>query len=47
MDFTRINKAHIVFEMRFCTEVPGIFQYFTDTPLIHKNPPGKSWLLAM
>jgi hypothetical protein len=47
MDFTRINKAHILFEMRFCTGVPGIFQYFTDTLLIHKDPPGKSWLLAM
>jgi hypothetical protein len=36
MDFTRISKAHILFEMRFCTGVPGIFQLSQIHPWFKK-----------
>jgi hypothetical protein len=38
MDFTRISKAHILFEMRFCTGVPGIFQLSQIHPWFKKIP---------
>jgi hypothetical protein len=38
--FTRFCKAVILFEIHFCTGVPGTFQPFTDMPSVHTQDPG-------
>jgi hypothetical protein len=41
MDFTKISKLTLLFEMRFCTRVPGKFLILAPMPLVCVNLPGK------
>jgi hypothetical protein len=41
MEFTIIRKTHVLFEMGFCTGVPGKFFRFTPMPLVRVKLPGK------
>jgi hypothetical protein len=46
-EFTSFSKTQTLFKKLHYTEVPGTFSALTDMPLLDKNNPGKSWLLAM
>jgi hypothetical protein len=40
-EFTRISKTHVLFEMGFCTEVPGKLFRFTSMPVVRVKLPVK------
>jgi hypothetical protein len=52
MDFTKNSKLTLLFDMRFCTRVPGKFFRFTPMPLVYVKLHGKKerdaiWSSAM
>jgi hypothetical protein len=46
-DFTIFSKLTLLFEIRFYTEVPGTFLFFTDMPLDCRLAPRKIKSFAM